>query len=788
MMRSVRKRTISWGIGVGSAVLQVALMVSIGSVALGQTAYVGSEKCQVCHAEFYRRWSTSHHGLAMQAYTPEFARVNLIIPDAPIAAGRSQYAVKTDPQGGWMEEVGSGRRFPIRCALGGKNIFYFLTELDRGHLQVMPLAYDVRSRSWLDSTASMTMQQFAVPSEAVDWRDRSLTFNTSCYGCHVSQLATNYDLNTDSYRSTWAEPGINCETCHGPADAHVREARTGFAHAPGDLAILSMKRMTPEQRNDACGSCHAKLTPITAEFRPGERFFDHYDLTGLESDDFYPDGRDRRENYTFTTWRMSACVQKGKLDCVHCHTSSGEYRFTAESSANDACLPCHEDKVRNAAAHTHHAAGSSGGRCISCHMPVTEYARMRRSDHSMRPPAPAATLAFGSPNACNSCHADHDAKWADEQIRKWTNPDYQSAVLWRGGMIQAARQRDWRTLPSMLDALRQNDGDEIFRASLIRLLENCRDPSVVPELVRALDDPSPLVRANAVEALADFPDVTGSLKSVARAAHDESRLVRIRAGAALASVDPARLDAPDRQPVERAVEEYVSSLETRPDDFTQHLNLGVVYADRQQPAQALVEDQAALRLRPDYAPAWVNTAFAYDALGEKSKAEDALRRAINLDPRNAAARLNLGLLLIESHRLPEAERTLKQAAELDSDDAVAPYNLALLTAAENPTEAIAWARRAAKAMPEEPKYRFTLAYLLTQNHADDEATSVLKQALAERVVSADCYRLLGELYTRRGDLAGEAALYRQAGADTRLPFAARQQFVTVSQPSEGRSN
>jgi Tfp pilus assembly protein PilF len=84
-------------------------------------------------------------------------------------------------------------------------------------------------------------------------------------------------------------------------------------------------------------------------------------------------------------------------------------------------------------------------------------------------------------------------------------------------------------------------------------------------------------------------------------------------------------------------------------------------------------------------------------------------------------------------------------------------------------------------MPDEPKYRFTLAYLLAHNHADDEATRVLERALAEGVVSAECYRLLSELYTRRGDLAGAAALYRQAGADTRLPIAARRQFAAASQ-------
>ena len=40
---------------------------------------------------------------------------------------------------------------------------------------------------------------------------------------------------------------------------------------------------------------------ITSGFKPGDRFFDHYDLGALESGDFFPDGRDYRENYARIT-------------------------------------------------------------------------------------------------------------------------------------------------------------------------------------------------------------------------------------------------------------------------------------------------------------------------------------------------------------------------------------------------------------------------------------------------------------------------------------------------------
>ena len=153
------------------------------------------------------------------------------------------------------------------------------------------------------------------PEEPIHWQEWPYTFNTACFNCHVSQLSTNYDLKTDTYRTTWAEAGINCETCHGPSKEHnqVMEAAPK-GQVPPDLKIISVKKFTPEQNNAACGSCHAKMSPLTTTFPPGERFFDHFDLATLENPDYYPDGRDLGENYTYTGWLMSPCVKSGKLD------------------------------------------------------------------------------------------------------------------------------------------------------------------------------------------------------------------------------------------------------------------------------------------------------------------------------------------------------------------------------------------------------------------------------------------------------------------------------------------
>ena len=195
------------------------------------------------------------------------------------------------------------------------------------------------------------------------------------------------------------------------------------------------------------------MSPVTENFRPGDRYFDHFDLVTLEDPDFYPDGRDLGENYTYTSWRMSPCAKSGKLSCLKCHTTSGRYLFKKEP--NQACAPCHAEKVDNVTAHSFHKAGSTGSRCVACHMPTTRFAAMQRTDHSMRPPMPAATIAFNSPNACNLCHADKDAAWADGWVRKWRRRDYQAGVLRWGGLVEAARRQDWKRLPEMLAEIAQ---------------------------------------------------------------------------------------------------------------------------------------------------------------------------------------------------------------------------------------------------------------------------------------------------------------------------------------------
>jgi tetratricopeptide (TPR) repeat protein len=710
--------------------------------------YAGSQSCRECHEKFYQLWSTSRHGLAMQPYTAEFAEKNLKPQENDVQIEKYSYRAHLTGSTGWVLEKGPGgeKKYEIEHVLGGKNVYYFLTKFERGRLQTLPVAYDVQKKEWFDTAAS-GIRHFpgGQTGEPVDWKDQAYTFNTSCYGCHVSQLSSNYDLKTDTYTTTWGEPGINCEACHGPSAEHNRVFReTPKGQKPADIKIISWKNFTPEQKNAACSICHAKMSPVTSTFAPGDRFFDHFDLATLEDLDFYPDGRDLGENYTYTSWLMSPCAKAGKLHCVTCHTSSGRYRFKAEETANDACMPCHEDHVKNATGHSHHQQDSTGNKCIACHMPMTSFARMNRTDHSMLPPAPSATIVHKSPNACNLCHADKDAAWADKYVREWRTRDYQLPVLKRAELVESARKRDWKQLAPILNYITGKSRDEIVATSLIRMVPASGDPRVAAALLEAIRDPSPLVRSAATVALQNVP-TKDAVQALAEAAGDEYRLVRVRAAASLAGYQNLPLIDAQKNTVAAANEEYLSSILSRPDQWTSHYNLGNYHLDRGDLEQAVASYDTALKLEPRAVLAMVNESMAYVRIGENKKAEESLTKALKAAPENPAANFNMGLLKAEQNDTGLAEQYLRKAFKADPQMAQAAYNLCIITSKDRIDEAVDWCRKAADLRPQEPKYGFTLAFFLNRKGDRDEAISILKEILKKYPGFKDAEMLLKEI-------------------------------------------
>lgn len=710
-----------------------------------RSPYRGSRSCRECHENFYALWENSHHGLAMQDFQAALTRSSLSPCDSAIRSGDDHYRYVLRGKRAYIVRSSDNKRYRIRYALGGKYVYYFLTPFGKGKLQTLPLGYDVRSGSWFDITASAIRMHQDLPDRALPWTDRRYTFNTACYSCHVSQLNSSYDFIKDRYRSSWLEAGINCETCHGPAARHnavFKDAgKRGYVPDSTFIRTFTQDRgYTAAQVNAVCSYCHAKIISLTPEYLPGDDFFDHFDLVTYENPDYYPDGRDLGENYTYTSWLQSPCVRNSKMDCLHCHTSSG--RYIQKDDPNQSCLLCHEQRVSNSSAHTFHRANSPGNLCINCHMPKSEFARMQRSDHSMRPPMPALSTAYGSPNACNLCHRSKSPAWADSVIQLRYSGRFQSETQAWAEILDRLRRGDAIPATDIVRILRKTDS-EIVAASILRSLPADREDAFIPLFDELLRSSSPLLRASVLTHLTPerYPEMRESLLA---ACADSILLVRIRAAEALNGIPESSIPRRYRSAFQQAKREYRESLGVFPDNETSHYNLGNYYSANADPRSAVAAYRRALKLRPDYVEAAINLGLLYYENARMDSALFYLEKAASEHPGIPAAQINLGLLYSETGNSAGAIRCFEKAYALDGNS-LSAYNLGILYLRNLPETGMQWAQIAFEKEKNDPRYVYLYAYSLYRNGHNKQALQILDRAFTRGISSGEIQSLLQEL-------------------------------------------
>ncbi len=729
--------------------------------------FVGSQSCKECHEKFYELWSPSYHAQAMMPVNAEFMAKHRLPNSEPIAVEGNLFQVEFKDSTMVMYER-KGKElvatYDILWAMGGHNVYCFLTPFEKGKLQNIPLAYDANAKKWFNYPESGVrhFNDNSPADEALPWKDDQFAFNTGCYSCHISQLSTNFDLETDTYHTTWKEPGINCETCHGPAGEHIRIFKNlKEGEKAKELGLISTSVFTKEQNNDACATCHSKMQPITPSYMPGDKFFDNYNVTTLEDRDFYPDGRDLGENYTLTGWMMNPCTEKSELHCVSCHTSSGRDRN--KDNPNQACLKCHNNRNEDLEAHTGHKA-EAGLTCLSCHMPKREFVgHFLRSDHSFRPPMPEATIRFGSPNACNQCHKDKSPEWANKIVKARPNGNYQEETLKWAQLIKEARELEWKNVDKMFALIRNPETDDVVANSLVRLLNNYPDESKAAVLMDALGNPSELVRSSAAYGLGGI--VSDETKNaLLKACQDDIRLVRIQAANAILTFPEDLFSADEKNIIAAAEKEYVTSMTSRLDNWSNHYNLGLYHQNKGDVQSALGAYETATRLYPESILPLINSSVLYSYVGNPAKAEENLRNVIKFDPRNEAANLNLGLLMAEQGRMDEAEQALKAALEANpAGQAVAAKNLSVIVAQRGDLkQAVEYAEKAHKISPEDGSIVYTLAFYQLQNGQKAAAVNNLKKALALNPGDLRNVQFLADIYLKDGNKSGAIKLYSDA--------------------------
>ena len=692
--------------------------------------HVGRDACKACHSEQFQQWVGSHHDLAMQ--TPsrttvlgDFGNVGVSSFGASSRFFRAddKYQVRTEGP------TGEPEIYEIKYTFGAYPLQQYLIELPEGRLQALRWAWDARptdqgGQHWFDLYPSERIS----PDDPLHWTQADQNWNYMCAECHSTNVQKNYDPTSRAYATTWTDIDVSCEACHGPGSAHIdwakREPKTQVLDDDKGLVIALDERKVVRWTIDAqsgnaarspskagnkeiemCARCHARRTPISQKYIHGTPFLDHY-IPSLLADGVYElDGQIREEVYVYGSFIQSKMYQAG-VTCSDCHNA---HSLSLRAPGNGVCLQCHAADKYDQPEHHHHQVNASGASCIACHMPVKTYLIVDpRHDHSIRIPRPDFTARFGTPNACNLCHADRDAAWAAAKIKTW----YGRIAEGHQSFAQAfynARHGEPGAATLLAALIGDARAPAIARATALSEIARYVGPETIDVLKKGLSDDDPLVRQAAVGSLETLPaDLRLSL--ALPLLDDPVRAVRIQTARILADV-AARVTPPNRRAsLREAITEYIDAQQVNGERAEAQSNLGMLYSALGNFDRAVTAYQTAIALDPKYAPAYINLADFHRGRDDEVHAEKVLRDALDSIPDNADVQHALGLALVRQSRMTEAFEALRLAVALDANNPRYAYVYAVaLNSAGEPTRALKVLKDALVKAPNDPQIISTLA-------------------------------------------------------------------------------
>jgi len=591
-----------------------------------------------------------------------------------------KFYVRTDGPDGKLAD------FEVKYTFGVEPLQQYLVELPGGRLQALAVTWDTRPKS---AGGQRWFRQY--PNEKLDFRDelhwtqRSQNWNFMCADCHSSQVVKGYDVGTNTFKTSWKEISVGCESCHGPGSAHLVWAEkrplepskgltvqlderggVNWSIDPASGNATRSRERSSEREIEVCAQCHARRAQIAEGYRAGAPFMDHYLPSLLVPGLYYVDGQQRDEVFIWGSWLQSRMHRQG-VTCSDCHDPHSQ-KLRVEGNA--VCGQCHAPGKYDAPSHHHHKEGSAGAQCADCHMPKTLYMVVDgRRDHSMRVPRPDHSVAFGVPNACNQCHTDRDARWATTAVRGWLGRDAKGFEAF-APTFHAAENHQAGALASLASIANDVATAPIARASAIaRLaLAGGADATIAQ---RAALDAQPLVRLAAVR-LAEALPPQEQARVLATLLTDPLRAIRIEAARALAGQQD-RLSAEQRNSWQKAAYEYVAALHYTADRPESRVALGSFEAQLRRHEQAQAAFAQALALDPGFVPAYLNAADAWRSQGNEEKARAALEAGLARAPKNAALHHALGLTLVRQGNRRQALRELERAVQLAPDEARYTY-------------------------------------------------------------------------------------------------------------------
>ncbi len=658
--------------------------------------YVPSSACFECHEEEYKLWEGSHHDLAMDTATSDYvlgdfdSTAFIHLGDSAFFYNKNgSYYVYT------LNENKEYKHYRISYVFGHYPLQQYLIKFPGGKLQVLPYAWDSRSadengQKWFHIYGDEKI----APHDELFWTKQYQNWNHVCAECHSTNLAKNFDTSSLSYHTTWSEIDVGCDACHGPSSHHMEWAKleeqgkdvSHFSNMGYDVsftddslnwvfdlekgtAFLESPR-TNHKEVEMCARCHSIRLQIWKDYVHGEELMQTHVPELLYPWLYHFDGQIKEEVYVYGSFLQSKMYHKG-VTCSDCHDPHSGDRVAPGKLV---CAKCHMFSKYNDYSHHFHKPDSTGGDCIECHMPQTAYmVNDLRADHSIRIPRPDLTVKLGTPNACNQCHTDKSAKWANNWFKKWYGDKFDTTTHF-GELFHAAYQHDTGARSGLISLVQQKDINAIIRASAIHYLEYVADERTISHIKKFISDDEPMVRMAAIKTLSNLsaPEVQHIAQRLSK---DPVRAVRHESILAHSKASGTNTISPALGKIQLL--EYVKMLNTNADQAPAHANMGLLYASTGKIDSALLAYNMALAIDSNSVAALINKADIFRQKGYNKKSLELLEKATASNQGSPELFIALGMAYTRSGEQKPALEAYKKAYNLEPENSYYTYIYAI---------------------------------------------------------------------------------------------------------------
>ncbi len=604
--------------------------------------YVGMQQCRACHADIYNSYIETGMGKSFDLATPQKSSADFTKHHVVFDKFKNMYY---HPY--WKNNT----MYILEYRLEGKDTIYKRTEkVDyiigsgqhtnshlmnvNGYIYQLPLTWYAQLQKW----------DLPPGFENGSNSRFSRTIEFECMSCHnafpsVTDFTANKFVNIPN--------GIDCERCHGPGEAHLKDKIAGnlvdTAHEI-DYTIVNPKKLPWERQIDLCQRCHLQGNSVLKEgktfkdFKPGMVLSDFWEV-------YMPKYKGQNDEFIMASHaqrlQLSKCFTEsnkqnktaGKnfetlnLTCITCHNPHVSVKKTGTQIFNNACIKCHSSNAQTVCAETEKNRMVKQNDCSSCHMPrsgTIDIPHVSVHDHWIKKPSKQGEIdkikEFAGLYCINNSNTTDLSKTKAliNYVEKFNGN--KTALLQANDLIKNNTEMDWLAAQIQMYFL-QNDFESIVnKASFINVNEQT-NAWLCYRVGQAFLSKNDFVRAELFfeKAVSLSPQSIDFIDKLAQAKIMLNKL-------------------------DDAILLLNNNLKTNNKQEGSYVNLGFANLKQNNIASAKNNYNKALALNPDNEQALLNLAAVYNIENNKVESLKLLKRILVINPKNEEVKQLMGKL------------------------------------------------------------------------------------------------------------------------------------------------